>query len=167
MFHYPRSLPFFRLSCAESNFSLARWRLHGNAPVNGASIVHKLSLWLTRFSCILVMDRKEALISLTVFETKNGNAFAHSVCAHLQHFQSPRSHAHALSSFSKSSVTQLDMTKTFFFSIELQHGTVHPNTIIAKSPNDWYHTYQYVVNWMVPTLLTNSHRPESLLLHFQ
>ena len=39
----------------------------------GASTVRRLSLWpwLTRFSCILVMGRKNALISLTVFETKN------------------------------------------------------------------------------------------------
>ena len=40
-------------------------------PVDGASTVHRLSLWLTRFSWILVMSRKNALISLTVFETKN------------------------------------------------------------------------------------------------
>ena len=40
-------------------------------PVDGASTVRRLSLWLTRFSCILVMGRKNALISLTVLETKN------------------------------------------------------------------------------------------------
>ena len=39
-----------------------RWRV--NRP--------SAELWLTRFSCILVMGRKKkALISLTIFETKN------------------------------------------------------------------------------------------------
>ena len=28
-------------------------------PVDGASIVRRLSLWLTRFSCVLVIDRKK------------------------------------------------------------------------------------------------------------
>ena len=40
-------------------------------PVDGASTERWPSLWLTRFSCILVMGRKKALISLTIFESKN------------------------------------------------------------------------------------------------
>ena len=40
-------------------------------PVDGPSTERWPSLWLTRFSCTLVMGRKNALISLTVFETKN------------------------------------------------------------------------------------------------
>ena len=40
-------------------------------PVDGASTERWPSLWWTRFSCILIMGRKKALISLTVFETKN------------------------------------------------------------------------------------------------
>ena len=59
------------------------------------------------------MDKRKALISLSVFETKNEMRVAHSVRVHLQHFQSPWSyHAHALSSVAKSSLTQLNMFKT-------------------------------------------------------
>ena len=43
---------------------------HFTGTVNGASIVRRLTKWLTRFSCISVMDRERALIFLTVFETK-------------------------------------------------------------------------------------------------
>ena len=44
------------------------------------------------------------------FQNKKWNAPAHSVRAHLQHFQSPPSYrAHALSSVAKNSLTQLDM----------------------------------------------------------
>ena len=58
-FYYPRSLTFFRLSRTEPNFNFsglleASWK----RPADGASTVCRLSLWLTRFSCILVMGRK-------------------------------------------------------------------------------------------------------------
>ena len=77
--------------------------------VHGASIVRRLSLWLTRFSCILVMDRKKALISRTVFETKN-EMRVHIRLEAPATFQSPRSYrAHALSSVAKSSLSQLNM----------------------------------------------------------
>ena len=67
-----------------------------------------LSLWITSFSCILVMHRKKLWFPWP-FSKLKWNARAHSFRVHLQHFRSPRSyHAHALSSFAKSSLTHLD-----------------------------------------------------------
>ena len=42
-----------------------------NRHVDSASIACRLSLWLNCFSCVVVMGRTKALISLTVVETKN------------------------------------------------------------------------------------------------
>ena len=67
-----------------------------------------LSLWITSFSCILVMHKKKLWFTWP-FSKLKWNAHAHSFRVHLQHFRSPRSyHAHALFSFAKSSLTHLD-----------------------------------------------------------
>ena len=57
---------FFRLSRAEPNFSHGRWRPRGSA----LSMARQPSIGCA-CGCILVMDRKKALISLTDFEKKN------------------------------------------------------------------------------------------------
>ena len=75
-------------------------------PVDGASIVRRLSLWLTRFSCIFSMDKKKLWFPW-LFQTEKWNVRPQSVRVHLQHFQSPRSYRmRALSSVAKSLLIQ-------------------------------------------------------------
>ena len=71
-FYYPRSLPFFFSTkpCRTKLFS-GPLEASRKRPVDGASTERWPSWWSTRFSCILVLGRRKALISLTVFETKN------------------------------------------------------------------------------------------------
>ena len=113
-FYYPRSLPFFRLSRAEPNFNFSGLlETSRKRPIDGASTVRRLSLWLTRFSCILVMGRKKSSDFPDRFWNEKWSARAHSVRAHLRHFQSQRSYrAHALASVAKSSLSQLDLAYT-------------------------------------------------------
>ena len=71
-FYNPRSLPFFSTKPCWTKLSQRPWRPSGTASVDGASIVRRRSVWLTCFSCIWGHAYyKKALISLTIFETKN------------------------------------------------------------------------------------------------
>ena len=102
-------------------------------PVHGASIVRRLRLWLTRFSYILVMDRKKALISLTVFKQKNEMRVHIQFASTCNNFQSPRSYrAHALSSVAKSSLTHFDMSPKSEHEWTIVSQTIDPNSL-----RDW------------------------------
>ena len=102
------------VSRAEPNFYSGPLEAMRNRHVDSASIVRRLSVCLTCFSCSSGMDRKKALIFL--FSKRKMKCLCTFGCAHLQHFQSPRSYrAHALSSVAKSSLPQLDMQRCLVY----------------------------------------------------
>ena len=57
--YYPRSLPFFSTKPCGTKLFSGPLEASRKRPVDGASTVRRLSLRLTRFSCILVIDRKK------------------------------------------------------------------------------------------------------------
>ena len=59
VFYYQRSLPFFSTKPRGAKLFSGPLEASQKRPVDGASTVRRLSLRLTRFSCILVMDRKK------------------------------------------------------------------------------------------------------------
>ena len=102
---------FFSTKPCWTKLSQSRWRPRGNA----LSMACQSSVG---WACGLLVSAefwswkdKESADFPDRFRNEKWNARAHSVRAHLQHFQSPRSYrAHSLSSVTKSSLNQLDMT---------------------------------------------------------
>ena len=94
-------------------------------PVDGVSIVRRLGLWLTRFSCILVTDRKKALISMPVFETKNEMRVHIRSVRTCRNFRVNSLCTHALSAVAKRSLNQLDMPLSLNLNSQQKTVTCH------------------------------------------
>ena len=109
-FFCPRSLLYFDLAVLNQTFlrasrclteSPCRRRVNRPAP----------ELVVDSFRLYFGHGLKESSSFPDRFRIEKGNARAHLVRVHLQHFQNPRRYrAHALSSVAKSALTQLDMT---------------------------------------------------------
>ena len=120
-FYYPQSLLFFFFF----DYALLKHTFLRplEASRNALSMAHQPNVgracgWLV--SAVFCSWVEKSSDFADRFRNEKWNARAHSVHAHLQHFQSQRSYrAHSLSSVAKSSLRQLDMHAKCLFTFEI------------------------------------------------